>query len=196
MLRTASVVRSRPTPPRTASDAQLPQALRATICSTQSWDPLHNSSRVRVGRIGMGCKADFAGNSTAIGKKFNAADRPSPSCHGPRGVVQRVPVAAAQTWLSLKQARLCRSASLPPDSEISVLQGCGRRAPDAMRGCGLSGVNACKVGQPAKSRGRCRCQRWFSLAVNLQTLTWCQYSGAASHHLALEARFCSNPRWS
>ena len=38
----------------------------------------------------MGCKADFAANSTAIGKKFNAADRPSPGYHGPRGVMQRV----------------------------------------------------------------------------------------------------------
>ncbi len=56
-----------------------------------SRDPLHNSSRVRVGRIGMGCKADFAANSTAIGKKFNAADRPSPVYHGPRGIMQRVP---------------------------------------------------------------------------------------------------------
>ena len=53
-------------------------------------DPLHNSSRVRVDRIGMDCKADFAANSTAIGKKFNAADRPSPGYHGPRGVTQRV----------------------------------------------------------------------------------------------------------
>ena len=39
----------------------------------------------------MGCKADLAANSTAIGKKFNAADRPSPDYHGPRGVMQRVP---------------------------------------------------------------------------------------------------------
>ena len=38
----------------------------------------------------MGCKADFAANSTAIGKKFNAADRPNPVYHGPRGVMQRV----------------------------------------------------------------------------------------------------------
>ena len=51
--------------------------------SLQGRDPLHNSSRVRVGRIGMGCKADFAANSTAIDKKFNAADRPSPGYHGP-----------------------------------------------------------------------------------------------------------------
>ena len=53
-------------------------------------DPLHNSSRVRVDRIGMGCKADLAANSTAIGKKFNAADHPSPDYHGPRGVMQTV----------------------------------------------------------------------------------------------------------
>ena len=49
-------------------------------------DPLHNSSRVRVGRIGMGCKADFAGITqkfgTAIGKKFNAADHPVPNFRG------------------------------------------------------------------------------------------------------------------
>ena len=47
----------------------------------------------------MGCKADFAANSTAIGKKFNAADRPSPGYHGPRGVMQRVPT--LQTRLSI-----------------------------------------------------------------------------------------------
>ena len=39
----------------------------------------------------MGCKADFAVNSTAIEKKFNAADRPRPGYHGPREVMQRVP---------------------------------------------------------------------------------------------------------
>ena len=38
----------------------------------------------------MGCKADLAANSTAIGKKFNAADHPSPDYHGPRGVMQTV----------------------------------------------------------------------------------------------------------
>ena len=57
----------------------------------QTRDPLHNSSRVRVDRVGMDCKADFAANSTAIGKKFNAAGRPSPGYHGPRGVMQGVP---------------------------------------------------------------------------------------------------------
>ena len=39
----------------------------------------------------MGYQADFAGNSMAIGKKFNAVDRPSPGYRGPRGVVQKVP---------------------------------------------------------------------------------------------------------
>ena len=54
-------------------------------------DPLYNSLRVRVGRIGVGCKADFAGNSTAVGMKFNAADHLSLGYHGPRGGVQRAP---------------------------------------------------------------------------------------------------------
>ena len=44
-----------------------------------------------VVRIGMGRKASFLANSTAIGKKSNAADRPSPCCHQPQGFVQRVP---------------------------------------------------------------------------------------------------------
>ena len=38
----------------------------------------------------MGCKADLAANSTAIGKKFNAADRPSLTCHRPQGVMQSI----------------------------------------------------------------------------------------------------------
>ena len=38
----------------------------------------------------MGCKADLAANSLGFGKKFNAADRPSPAYHGPREVMQRV----------------------------------------------------------------------------------------------------------
>ncbi|TAG33284.1 MAG: DUF3429 family protein, partial [Polaromonas sp.] len=33
----------------------------------------------------------FAANSTAIGKKSNAADRPSPADHRPQGVMQRAP---------------------------------------------------------------------------------------------------------
>jgi hypothetical protein len=39
----------------------------------------------------MGCKAYFAGNSRAIGKKNNAADHPSPADHRPQGVMQRLP---------------------------------------------------------------------------------------------------------
>ncbi len=46
--------------------------------------------------------------------------------------------AAAQTRLRLKQARLCRSALRPPDPEVSVLRGCGRRASAAVWCCGLS----------------------------------------------------------
>jgi hypothetical protein len=34
----------------------------------------------------MGCKARFAANSPAIGKKCNAADRPNPCDHGRVGL--------------------------------------------------------------------------------------------------------------
>ena len=44
----------------------------------------------------MGCKACFAANSTAIGKKSNAADRPSPYCHPPRGVMKGIPHASPE----------------------------------------------------------------------------------------------------
>ena len=36
----------------------------------------------------MGCKAVFAANIENICKKTNAADRPSPAYHEPRGVMQ------------------------------------------------------------------------------------------------------------
>ena len=49
------------------------------IVSLRARDPMHNASRVREDRVGMGCKADFAANSLGFGKKFNAADRPVPS---------------------------------------------------------------------------------------------------------------------
>ena len=39
----------------------------------------------------MDCKASFLANSTAIGKKNNAADRPSPADRRPQGVMQRFP---------------------------------------------------------------------------------------------------------
>ena len=50
----------------------------------------------------MGCKADLAANSLGFGKKFNAADRPSPGYHGPRGVVQRVLSSELRLQLSLE----------------------------------------------------------------------------------------------
>jgi hypothetical protein len=39
----------------------------------------------------MGCKAVFAANIGNICKKTNAADRPSPAYHEPRGVMQSFP---------------------------------------------------------------------------------------------------------
>ena len=41
-------------------------------------DPLHNSSRVRVGRIGMGCKADLAANSLGYCQEIQRRRPPEP----------------------------------------------------------------------------------------------------------------------
>ena len=53
-------------------------------------DPLHNSGGVVVRGSGWAARRLFAANSMAIGKKNNAADRPSPRYHRPQGVMQRV----------------------------------------------------------------------------------------------------------
>ena len=54
-------------------------------------DPLHNSGGTVVRGSGWAARRLFAANSPAIGKKSNAADRPSPRYHRPQGVMQRVP---------------------------------------------------------------------------------------------------------
>ena len=54
-------------------------------------DPLHNSGEAVAVGSGWAARRLFAANSTAIGKKNNAADRPSPVDHRPQGVMQRVP---------------------------------------------------------------------------------------------------------
>ena len=56
-------------------------------------DPLHNSGGAVVRGSGWAARRLFAANSIAIGKKNNAADRPSPRYHRPQGVMQRVPSA-------------------------------------------------------------------------------------------------------
>ena len=53
----------------------------------------------------MSCKARFAANSTAIGKKGNAADRPSPRYRTPRGVMRSVPKYNAAHALCLAALR-------------------------------------------------------------------------------------------
>jgi hypothetical protein len=53
-------------------------------------DPLHNSGEAVAVGSGWAARRLFAANSTAIGKKNNAADRPSPADHRPQGVMQRV----------------------------------------------------------------------------------------------------------
>ena len=57
----------------------------------RSRDALHNSGEAVVGGSGWAARRLFAVNSTAIGKKNNAADRPSPANHSPQGVVQSIP---------------------------------------------------------------------------------------------------------
>jgi hypothetical protein len=54
-------------------------------------DAVQNSGAAQAQRIGMGCKALFAANSPAIGKKSNAADRPSPHYSGPSWVLNTIP---------------------------------------------------------------------------------------------------------
>ena len=55
-----------------------------------SKDPLHNFGEAVAVGSGWAAKRLFTVNSTAIGKKSNAADRPSPADHRPQGVMQRV----------------------------------------------------------------------------------------------------------
>jgi len=50
-------------------------------------------------RIGKGRKASFLATGTAIGKKNNAVDRPSPRYHTPQGVMQRVLMAGRRLLL-------------------------------------------------------------------------------------------------
>ena len=49
---------------------------------------------------GRAARRLFAANSPAIGKKSNAADRPSPRHHRPQGVMQRVPRGQFYTLLA------------------------------------------------------------------------------------------------
>ena len=59
-------------------------------------DPLHNSGGTVIRGSGWAARRLFAANSPAIGKKNNAADRPSPRYHRPQGVMQRVPMDVRQ----------------------------------------------------------------------------------------------------
>jgi len=64
-------------------------------------DPLHNSGEAVAVGSGWAARRLFAGNSLAIAKKNNAADRPSPADHRPQGVMQmvpRLPATWAQDW--------------------------------------------------------------------------------------------------
>ncbi len=62
-------------------------------------DPLHNSGEAVAVGSGWAARRLFAGNSPAIAKKNNAADRPRPADHRPQGVMQRVPSIASNLLL-------------------------------------------------------------------------------------------------
>ena len=53
-------------------------------------EPLHNSGEAVAVGAGWEAKRLFRANSTAVRKKNNAADRPSPADHRPRGIMQRI----------------------------------------------------------------------------------------------------------
>ncbi len=82
-------------PPWRLSEKRLPTA----SASGATRDPLHNSGEAVAVGSGWAARRLFAGNSPAIAKKNNAADRPSPADHRPQGVMQRVP-SYAEVWKS------------------------------------------------------------------------------------------------
>ena len=51
-------------------------SLGGILCTGESWSLLTASQGARSGLCGMGCKARCAANSSAIGKRRNAADHP------------------------------------------------------------------------------------------------------------------------
>ena len=75
-------------------------------------DPLHDSGEAVAVGPGWAARRLFAANSTAIGKKNNAADRPSPADHRPQRVMQRVPRCCASRCvnqlLPQSHARVCQ----------------------------------------------------------------------------------------
>ncbi len=80
--------------PRPATETLVTWALDVLLApdfAGQPRDPLHNSGEAVACGSGRAARRLFATNSTAIGKKNNAVDRPSPRDHRPHGVMQRVP---------------------------------------------------------------------------------------------------------
>ena len=72
---------------------QFIEPLLNAVTAENPRDPLHNSGEAVAVGSGWTARRLLAGNSPAIAKKNNAADRPSPADHRPQGVMQRVPEA-------------------------------------------------------------------------------------------------------
>ena len=66
-------------------------AARDQTNGCEARDALHNSGEAVAVGSGWAARRLFAANSTAIGNKNNAADRPSPADYRSQGVVQSVP---------------------------------------------------------------------------------------------------------
>ena len=80
-------------------------------------DPLHNSGEAVAVGSGWAARRLFAANSTAIGKKNNAADRPSPADHRPQGVVQRVlSKSYANLWICFKSRKRTKQVHQRPNT--------------------------------------------------------------------------------
>ena len=73
--------------------------LNAALQGGMPRDGLHNPRESVVVGVGMATRRLFTTNSSAIGKKSNAVDRPRPRYHRPHGVVQAIP---SSNWSSSK----------------------------------------------------------------------------------------------
>ena len=90
---------------RTFQVAQVFEALTVqqnVQLAVQARDALRNSGEAVAVGSGWAARRLFAANSTAIGKKNNAADRPNPADHRPQGVMQSIPRQARQAISAFK----------------------------------------------------------------------------------------------
>ncbi len=136
--------------------------------ASRARDALHNSGGTVVRGSGWAARRLFAANSIAIGKKNNAADRPSPRYHKPQGVMQRVPRVRADVSLHGFQAwteAVGASAEPAPDRlQIST-------ADDAQQPRHAGGERSESAGSMAEEESRIL-STLFALNPGRQTWSW------------------------